>query len=526
MSLEFGRHFSKRDCERLFDESFSLPEGFMFGCANAPYQVEGGFNGHGEPLNNWVEFERSSRAEVSGEALRFWTDYPQQLEMASRMGLNAFRIGIEWARVQPETSPGVRREPAFDDSAIDAYATMTAAVMDAGMEPVVTLHHFTHPYWLGLDPWLASADVERYRRYVEKMASEINRLLVEKHSRRPIKYWITLNEPNGLAMLTYLARAFPRRRTGLKDTMLAWSNMIDAHCRAYDTIHKVYADSKWPEPMVSYNTIHIAQYGVDKVMIDMLNARRNGVERTDLKEYLLEGKRSWDNEIAKCPVTAKPAIGGKTIEKIMSRAVDRLVDPARFENGIRAIYDSASPDKLDYVAVDFYDPFARTMFKWPTLSDVREKRVNVNAEHWEWALNPVAMYHFLKADTINTEGLPVFVVENGMSHKVREGRVEQRRDGATRDKFLQSFIFEAMRAMKDGVPLIGYLYWSMVDNYEWGSYEPRFGLFTVDRSREPVKISSVDAWGTNAAGAFAGIIGALRSGDQAGIVEAFTRDAE
>src|SRR5665647_467068 len=131
MRVEFGRHFSKRDCERLFDGSFSLPEGFMFGCANAPFQVEGGFNGHGEPLNNWVEFERSGLAELSGEAIRFWTDYPQQLEMASRMGLNAFRIGIEWARVQPETSPTVQKEPAFDDGAIEAYAAMTAAVMEA-----------------------------------------------------------------------------------------------------------------------------------------------------------------------------------------------------------------------------------------------------------------------------------------------------------------------------------------------------------------------------------------------------------
>ena len=525
MSVEFGRHFSRRDCERLFDNSFSLPEGFMFGSANAPYQVEGGFNGHGEPLNNWVEFERSGRAEPSGEAIRFWTDYPQQLELAAGMGLNAFRMGIEWARVQPETSTTLQKEPAFDEGAIEAYAAMIAAIMKAGMEPIVTLQHFTHPYWLGLDPWLASEDVESYRRYVEKMATAINGLLVEKHSARPVKYWITLNEPNGLAMLTYLARAFPRHRSGLKDTMLAWSNMIDAHCRAYDTIHRVYTENEWSEPMVSYNTIHIAQYGIDKVMIDLLCARRNGVERGDLKEYLLEGKRSWDAEIAKCPVTVKPARGGRAIEKVMSKGVDRLVDPARFENGVKAIYGSETPDKLDYVAVDFYDPFARTMFKWPTFQDVREKRVNVNAEHWEWALNPVAMYHFLKADTINTGGLPVFIVENGMSHKVRDGRVEQRRDGATRDKFLQSFVFEAMRALKDGVPLIGYLYWSMVDNYEWGSYEPRFGLFTVDRSREPVKISSVDAWGTNAAGAFSEIIGALKSGERSAIADAFTRDA-
>jgi beta-glucosidase len=134
------------------------------------------------------------------------------------------------------------------------------------------------------------------------------------------------------------------------------------------------------------------------------------------------------------------------------------------------------------------------------------------------------MYHFLKAETINGEGLPVLIAENGMSHKVFRGRVEQRGDTATCDVFLQAFIFEALRAKKDGVPLIGYLYWSMVDNYEWGSYDPRFGLYAVDRSRVPAKISSVDSWGTDAAQAYRDIIAALRGGDREEIVEAFTRN--
>src|SRR5450756_1647250 len=97
--MEFERHFTRSDLERLFDENFSLPDDFMFGVANAGFQVEGGFNGPGEPLNNWVELERAGKVEPSGEAIRFWTDYPEELEMAKGMGLNGFRLGIEWARV-------------------------------------------------------------------------------------------------------------------------------------------------------------------------------------------------------------------------------------------------------------------------------------------------------------------------------------------------------------------------------------------------------------------------------------------
>jgi beta-glucosidase len=523
MRMEFERHFTRRDLEKLFG-GLELPEGFMFGCANAPYQVEGGFNGHGEPLNNWAEFERSERVELSGEAIRWWTDYPEQIDLAKAMGLTSFRIGIEWARVQPETSPTSRKIPPFDQSAVEAYARMIAAIMRAGMEPVVTLHHFTHPYWLGLDFWLENERLDLFTRYVEEMARGINRLLVEEHSLRPVRYWITLNEPNGYSFISYALRVFPHRKPGLKRAMLCWSNMIDAHCRAYDTLHRVYEEEKWEAPRVTYNTINFSIYGVDKFMTDLLNARRNGVDRKDLESYLASGKSAWDAEVAMSPVTRKAGISSRAAERLADRMVGRFVRLPGFENGVDAVYSSERDTKLDYLAIDFYDPFLRNMIKAPSIQDIREKRFNFNAEHWEWSLNPVAMYHFLKAETINAEGLDLLIAENGMAHKVYRGRVEQRQDGATREKFLQAFIYEAMRALADGVPLIGYLYWSMVDNYEWGSYDPRFGLHTVDRSRSPVKVSSVDAWGTNAAGAYGDIIAALRSGETGSIVEAFTRD--
>jgi beta-glucosidase/6-phospho-beta-glucosidase/beta-galactosidase len=111
-----------------------------------------------------------------------------------------------------------------------------------------------------------------------------------------------------------------------------------------------------------------------------------------------------------------------------------------------------------------------------------------------------------------------------MAYRARGGRVEARGDGATRDRFLQSYIYEVLRAVKDGLPVKGYFHWSLVDNYEWGSWEPRFGLYTIDRSRTPVKVSSVDAWGVNAARVYGNLISSLKSGDRDLVVEAFTSD--
>lgn len=522
--MDFERHFSTDDLERLFDERFVLPDGFLFGVANAGFQVEGGFNGQGEPLNNWVEAERAGKVERSGEATRFWTDYPEQLELAQGMGLNAFRLGVEWARVQPETSVSAREVPAFDERAIEAYSDMIAGVMRAGMEPMLTLHHFVHPYWLGLDFWLDSAKLKHFVNYVEKVTERLNTLLVEKHELRPIRYYITINEPNGFAPITYMLRVFPHRKAGYKATTLALSNLIDAHCRAYDTIHRVYSDKGWEKPLVTYNTISFAPYHIDKWLTDLLNARRNGVSREGLRDYLAEGCSAWNEEIAKCPEVRKAPWVNRKAEALLDHILDRRFDPEMYTGGLDSLFSSDIPEKLDYLAVDFYDPFPRNMLRAPSLQDIREKRINFNAEHWEWALNPRAMYHFLKAEAINGAGLPVLIVENGMSYKVYRGRVEQRRDGATRDRFLQSFLYEAMRALKDGLPLGGYFYWTMVDNYEWGSFDPRFGLFTVDRSRSPVRIASVDTWGINAGKVYSGLIAALRSGDRGRMVEAFSRE--
>lgn len=523
--MEFKRHFSRGDVERLIDDGFKLPEGFMFGVANAGFQVEGGYNGPGEPINNWVVLERSGRVEPSGEAVRFWSDYTSHLELAKGMGLSAFRISIEWARVQPRVSLKGGSVPPFDHDALDYYSDIIAAVMQAGMEPVVTLHHFTHPYWMGIDMWLNNDALTQFQEYVREVATRVNTALVERHSLRPVKYYVTINEPNGLAPGSYAVLYFPHMKKGVGNALTALGNMIDGHCRAYDTVHSVYRENGWDTPSVTYNTIHFSLYTLDKIVTDLLNARRNGVARGDLADYLAAGRAAWDAEIALCPQVWKPPKFNVLVERAASKLLDRLMDPERFGKGLDAIYSSPEACKLDYLAVDYYDPYLKHMLKMPGVQDIKEKRFTPNQELWEQVLNPRALYHFLKAETINGEGLPLYILENGMCYRVRDGRAERRYDGATMDTFLQSYLYEVLRAVHDGVPLKGYFWWTMVDNYEWGSYEPRFGLYAADRTRSPVEINDCDAFGVEAGRTYRELIAALREGDRDRIVGAFVRDA-
>jgi beta-glucosidase len=108
------------------------------------------------------------------------------------------------------------------------------------------------------------------------------------------------------------------------------------------------------------------------------------------------------------------------------------------------------------------------------------------------------------------------VVENGLCNRVRNGRPYNRADGWDRPRYLRENIAAVVEAIDDGVPVTGYWHWSLVDNYEWGSYEPRFGLYGVDRHRgdHGMRWLGTDSMGGDAAGTYRRIISGLRDGDR------------
>ncbi|HSZ37673.1 MAG TPA: family 1 glycosylhydrolase, partial [Acidimicrobiales bacterium] len=108
-----------------------------------------------------------------------------------------------------------------------------------------------------------------------------------------------------------------------------------------------------------------------------------------------------------------------------------------------------------------------------------------------------------------------WVVENGLATRVRDGRAEPREDGMDRPRYVREHLGAVADAVAAGVPVRAYLHWSLVDNYEWGSYEPRFGLFGLERS-DPgaVRWHDTDSAGADAAGEFRRVLAGLRRGDR------------
>ncbi|HEY9749031.1 MAG TPA: family 1 glycosylhydrolase, partial [Allocoleopsis sp.] len=168
------------------------PESFLWGVATSGYQSEGGYNGPGQPQNNWCWSETRGSVMPTGGATEFWTRYEEDFQRCQNIGLNSFRMGLEWARIQPSSDRHSSSPPAFDYSALDAYADRIAACRRYGLEPIVTLHHFTHPAWLGIDAWLEEATVDYFVEYVRVAVTHINRRLADHYHLPPIHWYITI----------------------------------------------------------------------------------------------------------------------------------------------------------------------------------------------------------------------------------------------------------------------------------------------------------------------------------------------
>ncbi|RYD41492.1 MAG: glycoside hydrolase family 1 protein, partial [Verrucomicrobiaceae bacterium] len=155
---------------------------------------------------------------------------------------------------------------------------------------------------------------------------------------------------------------------------------------------------------------------------------------------------------------------------------------------LHALYTSPRKSVLDYIGLDYYDPFAAHAFRLPVFWDHEFKYrsfrswvlATVTSKWWDWRVLPRGLHFFCRHYAEDFQR-SVLVAENGMALRRKpDNSVSHRRDRMTRSQFLRLHVHEVVKIVNDGIPLVGYLHWSLFDNYEWGSYTPRFGLYSLN----------------------------------------------
>ncbi len=505
----------------------SADQEFLWGVSTSAYQHEGGINGEGEPQNNWAWAERENKVDPAGNAADFWTRAEEDFERCRTLGINAFRLSLSWERIQPtsELPPGGQASrnapPPFDHEALERYASVLCACRKEGLEPLVTLHHFTHPAWLGLDAWLDPTTIDHYLRFVEKTVGYLLKVLPEKHGVAPPRWFLTINEPNLLSASSYFNGTFPVGKKTSKSPSRAItciSHLMEAHIRAYRLIHRLYREhgrNGDEAPRVSFNNYSSDLYWNDQAWLDLLFAPSLGISRKQLFPYLWKQTRMLDEAFRKARLPIRPIFrfwSGELLKKLHHLlAFACCLEPA-WRRLLDVLYDprEAVQPTLDYIAFDYYDPFIAHALRWPRWNDLFHKHRHlqmttlppfherlmdsITNKWWDWRLLPEGLSFFVRI--LERFNLPMMIAENGMAHRSDPRGHHGRRDNLLRSDYLRKHIAAVKELKSEGWPLIGYFYWSLVDNYEWGSYAPRFGLYS--REREPV-----DFLGDNAAETYA-----------------------
>ncbi len=507
------------DSETAKKRVFAPP--FLVGVATSGYQCEGGYNGPGQPQNNWAAHELAGKVARAGPATDFWNRYREDFALCRGIGLNAFRLGIEWTRVQP----GGPCAAGFDREAMDAYADRIAACRLAGMEPVVTLQHFTHPAWLGVDAWLQDSTPGLFERFVLETLRRVNDRLGDRHGQPPVAWYVTLNEPNMLVLNTYINRHFPGgREAGISVGIRAYNRLLAAHVLAYNAIHDLYESKNWPRPQVTMNTFCSDVYWSEHLLLDLLCLRENGIARGASAGYFSSRAEAMRRSLERANLALRGdlfAIVGRAIHGAANFFAGRAATPGAFAFFLDTAERAKRAGSLDFLGLDYYDPFVSHMFRPPGFSDIEfpsgslhgHLMAGLSSKWWDWHILTGGLHAFCGHYSRAFPGRGILIAENGMAQRCKADNklCGVRRDRVTRSEFLTAHLREVRRMLDDDIPLLGYLHWSLTDNYEWGSFTPRFGLFRVDYANG-LRRDAEDHLGDNPSATYARLIKELRLG--------------
>lgn len=386
-----------------------FPLNFLWGAATASHQVEGGTQ------NDWSEWEKENKVRLAQESsshfghLPCWervkqeaqdpenyvsgisTDhyhrFQEDFDIAKSLNHSVYRFSIEWSRIEPEK--GI-----FNKEELEHYQKVTQILRERGIEPFVTLWHWTLPLWLKNEGGLLS---KHFPAYFESYAKQVLKVLGND-----IRFVVTLNEPDVVTSHSYLKGAWPPQQKSIVKFLRATFHLIKAHKKTYAFIKE--------------NFPHIA-VGIAKHNV-----------------YFETAKDTWWN-------------------RLLKRAADYVWN----KWWLNRIHD-----EQDFIGLNHYH--RNVIDGW------YGKNPNAEVTDFGWEFVPESLAGALL--DLKTYNKPIYVTENGLADATDE----------LRQRFIPKAIQALEQALEKGVLVKGYMYWSLLDNFEWDKgYWLKFGLIAVKK---------------------------------------------
>jgi beta-glucosidase len=388
----------------------------LWGVATSAYQIEGAIE------NDWTAWEQrgllKDRDARCGAASGHRDRWRSDLALLPTIGANAYRYSIEWSRVEPR--PGE-----FDDAALERERERADFLERLGIEPVVTLHHYTHPVWFWSGGgWENPASVDWFLRLAERVGAALPK----------VRLWVTLNEPIVFILGGYLGGLIPPGKRSFAAAGKALENLMRAHAEAAAALAERLPGGR---AGIAHNMLDFAPDRPESVLDRRLVVAAEALYNLALIEAVSTGRMRW----------SFPGEGSVSF---------------------------ANPDlprATGFFGVNYY---SRVHLRFrglpgPVGEFFYRDRQGRGLTDTGWEVHPQGFDRVLRLAA--SAGLPILVTENGIATG----------DDRVRRSFLHEHALILTHRQAAGARIEGYFYWSLLDNFEWlDGFRPRFGLFEVD----------------------------------------------
>lgn len=402
-----------------------FPVKFMIGAATAAHQVEGN-NIHSD-FWTMEQLPHTMYKEPSLDAVDHYNRFEEDIKLMADAGLNAYRFSIEWARIEPEEGKWVEAE-------VEHYRKVIQCCRSYGVEPVVTMHHFSSPKWLiQRGGWENSKTADLFAGYCERLARELGDNL---------EYVCTINEANMGIQIGKLMRDIQMRMMSGGDIQVG--------------VNVTGGDN-----MMKYMMEAGEAFGMDPRHLNTFHSPRTAIGDGVIIEAHCKAR---DAMKAACPHLKV----GVTLSLHDFQPLDGGEQNAKVEWIEEFTHYLPYIENDDFLGVQNY---TRKLIG-PDGTVQPSKDAPVTQMGYEDY--PSAISNVIRKVAADYRG-EIIVTENGLSTADDKRRVE----------FIREALQGVRKCIDDGIPVKGYLYWSLLDNFEWQlGFGPTFGLIAVDRTTQ------------------------------------------
>lgn len=418
----------------------TLPQDFLVGAATAAHQVEGN-NIHSD---YWAmeHMKYGNFNEPSLDAVDHYNRYEEDIKMVAEAGLNAYRFSIEWARIEP-------KQGVYDENEIEHYRKVLTCCRENGVEPIVTMMHFTSPKWLIENGgWENEATVEAFKNYCQYVTEQLGDLM---------HYVCTINEAN---MGIQVAAISARYRAQMMAKM--------------QQMQQGGAEEK-------KDLEGTAQVGMNfnDMMANMQKQKEENVEvfGTDtLQTFVSARTPEGDMLVIRAHQAAKAAM--KAVKPELQIGLTLSLHDIQAQEGGEEIAAKEWVDEFTHYVPyikedDFFglQNYSRSLIGPNGILPVPE---GAETTQMDYEYYPEGLEHVIRR-VYEEMPMPIMVTENGIATA----------DDTRRVAYIQTAMKGVENCIQDGIPVKGYMYWSMMDNFEWQKgFGMTFGLISVDRTTQ------------------------------------------